>query len=118
MAWFSSRRPLLGEHGMAQPVWHCSLRAAPEDRMLSDDEWAVRKSGRLVYGAPNCAHQAWSFETRRDWHVFGTLRPELSAQAKEAPDPRRSRTSEASTKRRSPCLTAPDRKLAAPILLP
>jgi hypothetical protein len=22
-------------------VWHCSLRAAPEDRMLSDDEWAA-----------------------------------------------------------------------------
>jgi relaxase-like protein len=24
----------------AGPVWHCSLRAAPEDRELSDDEWA------------------------------------------------------------------------------
>src|SRR5579872_6332580 len=23
-----------------QPVWHCSLRAAPEDRRLSDAEWA------------------------------------------------------------------------------
>ncbi|MFJ1845541.1 relaxase/mobilization nuclease domain-containing protein [Streptomyces sp. NPDC088146] len=22
-------------------VWHCSVRAAPEDRILSDDEWAV-----------------------------------------------------------------------------
>ncbi|MGH3159513.1 MAG: relaxase/mobilization nuclease domain-containing protein, partial [Streptosporangiaceae bacterium] len=27
-------------HGYAQPVWHCAMRAAPEDRMLSDDEWA------------------------------------------------------------------------------
>jgi hypothetical protein len=26
--------------GYAQPVWHCSVRAAPEDRMLSDAEWA------------------------------------------------------------------------------
>jgi len=23
-----------------KPVWHCSIRAAPEDRMLSDQEWA------------------------------------------------------------------------------
>jgi hypothetical protein len=26
--------------GLARPVWHCSMRAAPEDKMLSDDEWA------------------------------------------------------------------------------
>jgi hypothetical protein len=26
--------------GCAGPVWHCSLRAAPEDRLLSDAEWA------------------------------------------------------------------------------
>jgi hypothetical protein len=26
--------------GFARPVWHCSMRAAPGDRMLSDDEWA------------------------------------------------------------------------------
>jgi hypothetical protein len=30
----------LGPHGFDRPVWHCSVRAAPEDRMLSDDEWA------------------------------------------------------------------------------
>jgi hypothetical protein len=24
----------------AKPVWHCAIRAAPEDRMLSDAEWA------------------------------------------------------------------------------
>jgi hypothetical protein len=30
----------MGERGHARPVWHCSMRAAPEDRMLSDDEWA------------------------------------------------------------------------------
>ena len=26
--------------GYAKPVWHCALRAAPGDRMLSDAEWA------------------------------------------------------------------------------
>jgi hypothetical protein len=30
----------LGKWGYAKPVWHCSMRAAPEDRMLSDSEWA------------------------------------------------------------------------------
>jgi hypothetical protein len=31
----------LGERGYPRPVWHCSMRAAPDDRMLSDDEWAA-----------------------------------------------------------------------------
>jgi hypothetical protein len=31
----------LGERGYPRPLWHCSMRAAPEDRMLSDDEWAA-----------------------------------------------------------------------------
>jgi hypothetical protein len=26
--------------GLARPVWHCAVRAAPGDRMLSDAEWA------------------------------------------------------------------------------
>ena len=30
----------LGSYGSAKPVWHCAVRAAPEDRMLSDPEWA------------------------------------------------------------------------------
>jgi hypothetical protein len=30
----------LGARGHARPVWHCSLRAAPEDKLLSDEEWA------------------------------------------------------------------------------
>jgi hypothetical protein len=33
----------LGPRGLDQPVWHCVLRAAPQDRMLSDEEW-----GRLA----------------------------------------------------------------------
>ncbi len=31
----------LGERGYPRPVWHCSMRAAPDDQMLSDDEWAA-----------------------------------------------------------------------------
>ena len=31
----------LGERGYPRPAWHCSMRAAPGDRMLSDDEWAA-----------------------------------------------------------------------------
>ena len=31
----------LGKRAYARPVWHCSMRAAPDDRMLSDDEWAA-----------------------------------------------------------------------------
>ena len=31
---------VLGKWGYAKPVWHCPMRAAPEDRLLSDREWA------------------------------------------------------------------------------
>ncbi|MQA88066.1 MAG: relaxase [Streptosporangiales bacterium] len=36
------RQPLavLGERNYNRPVWHCVARAAPDDRMLSDAEWA------------------------------------------------------------------------------
>ena len=30
----------MGKWGFRRPVWHCSMRAAPGDTMLSDDEWA------------------------------------------------------------------------------
>src|ERR1700691_147263 len=35
-------QPLAALNGdnYAKPVWHCSIRAAPEDRVLSDAEWA------------------------------------------------------------------------------
>jgi hypothetical protein len=33
----------LGPRGLSKPVWHCAVRAAPQDRMLSDDDW-----GRLA----------------------------------------------------------------------
>jgi hypothetical protein len=31
---------VMGKWGFRRPVWHCSMRAAPGDKMLSDDEWA------------------------------------------------------------------------------
>ena len=46
----------LGERGHARPVWHCAMRAAPSDWMLSDDEWAaiahevMHRTGLLPYG--------------------------------------------------------------------
>ncbi|WP_371588030.1 relaxase/mobilization nuclease domain-containing protein [Streptomyces virginiae] len=30
-----------GDRAPEKHVWHCSVRAAPEDRILTDDEWAV-----------------------------------------------------------------------------
>ena len=29
---------VLGKWGYAKPVWHCSMRAAPDDRLLCDAE--------------------------------------------------------------------------------
>lgn len=46
----------LGERGFDRPVWHCAVRAAPGDRMLSDDEWAqvaceiMYRTGLAPYG--------------------------------------------------------------------
>jgi hypothetical protein len=31
----------MGSSAYERPVWHCALRAAPEDKTLSDDEWAA-----------------------------------------------------------------------------
>jgi len=46
----------LGKWGYARPVWHCSLRTAPGDKLLSDDEWAaiahdvMHRTGLSRYG--------------------------------------------------------------------
>jgi len=46
----------LGKRAYARPVWHCSMRAAPEDRLLSDDEWGaiahdvMHRTGLSPYG--------------------------------------------------------------------
>src|SRR5262249_13809261 len=36
--------------GYDKPVWHCAVRAAPEDRMLSDAEWA-QVAARVMHRA-------------------------------------------------------------------
>jgi hypothetical protein len=46
----------MGSLGLDRPVWHCAVRAAPEDKILSDDEWAavahdvMHRTGLARYG--------------------------------------------------------------------
>jgi hypothetical protein len=64
----------LGKRGYARPVWHCSMRAAPEDRMLSDDEWAViahevmHRTGLSPYGQEDEAVR-WVAVRHGDDHI-------------------------------------------------
>ena len=61
-------------HGYARPVWHCSMRAAPEDRMLSDDEWAaiahevMHRTGVSPYGQEDEAAR-WIAVRHGDDHI-------------------------------------------------
>jgi hypothetical protein len=65
---------LLGGHGYARPVWHCALRAAPEDRMLSDQEWAqvaadvMDRTGLSPYGQEDEAVR-WVAVRHGDDHI-------------------------------------------------
>ena len=69
-----------------QHVWHCSIRAAPEDRLLSDDEWAdiarriVHATGIAPDGDPDGCR--WVAVRHADDHIHiaatkvrGDLRP-------------------------------------------
>jgi hypothetical protein len=64
----------LGERASARPVWHCSMRAAPEDRMLSDDEWAaiahevMHQTGLSPYGQEDEAVR-WVAVRHGDDHI-------------------------------------------------
>ena len=64
----------LGERGYPRPVWHCSMRAAPGDRMLSDDEWAViahevmHRTGLSPYGQEDEAVR-WIAVRHGDDHI-------------------------------------------------
>ncbi|MGH3225064.1 MAG: relaxase/mobilization nuclease domain-containing protein [Streptosporangiaceae bacterium] len=64
----------LGKRANARPVWHCSMRAAPEDRMLSDDEWAaiahdvLDRTGLSPYGQENEAVR-WIAVRHGDDHI-------------------------------------------------
>jgi hypothetical protein len=64
----------LGERGYVRPVWHCSMRAAPGDRMLSDDEWAaiahevMHRTGLSPYGQEDEAVR-WIAVRHGDDHI-------------------------------------------------
>ena len=64
----------LGDRAYARPVWHCSMRAAPEDRMLSDDEWAgiahevMHRTGLSPYGQEDEAVR-WIAVRHGDDHI-------------------------------------------------
>jgi hypothetical protein len=61
-------------HGYARPVWHCAMRSAPEDRMLSDDEWAgiahevMHRTGLSPYGQEDEAVR-WIAVRHGDDHI-------------------------------------------------
>ena len=64
----------LGKRAYVRPVWHCSMRAAPEDRMLSDDEWAqiaydvMHRTGLSPYGREDEAVR-WVAVRHGDDHI-------------------------------------------------
>jgi MobA/VirD2-like, nuclease domain len=64
----------LGDRAYARPVWHCSMRAAPEDRMLSDDDWAgiahevMHRTGLSSYGQEDEAVR-WIAVRHGDDHI-------------------------------------------------
>ncbi len=64
----------LGERGYPRPVWHCALRAAPGDRMLSDEEWTViahdvmHRTGLSPYGQEDEAVR-WIAVRHGDDHI-------------------------------------------------
>jgi hypothetical protein len=55
-------------------VWHCAVRAAPGDRMLSDDEWAqiaadvMHRTGLAPYGQDDDAVR-WVAVRHADDHI-------------------------------------------------
>ena len=67
-------RAALGERGYPRPVWHCAMRVAPEDRMLSDDEWAaiahevMHRTGLAPYGQEDQAVR-WIAVRHGDDHI-------------------------------------------------
>jgi hypothetical protein len=64
----------LGTWGMQRPVWHLSLRAAPRDKILSDDEWAqiacdvMNRTGLSPYGQEDDAVR-WIAVRHGDDHI-------------------------------------------------
>lgn len=64
----------LGAGAPARPVWHCVARAAPGDRMLSDNEWAqvageiMHRTGLAPYGDEDDAVR-WVAIRHADHHI-------------------------------------------------
>ena len=64
----------LGPRAFERPVWHCAVRAAPGDRMLSDDEWAqiacdvMHRTGLAPYGQEDDAVR-WVAVRHADDHI-------------------------------------------------
>jgi hypothetical protein len=70
----------LGKRAYQRPVWHCAMRAAPEDRMLSDDEWAaiahdvMDRTGLSPYGQEDEAIRWVAVRHGEDHiHIVATL---------------------------------------------
>ena len=64
----------MGSWVLTRPVWHCSVRAAPEDKMLSDDEWAqiacdvMNRTGLSPFGQEDDAVR-WVAVRHGDDHI-------------------------------------------------
>jgi hypothetical protein len=97
----------MGRWAMSRPVWHCSVRAAPGDRLLSDDEWAqiagdvMHRTGLCPYGQEDDAVR-WIAVRHGDDHVH--IVAMLARQ-----DGRRLRLSNDRYRVREACLAAEER---------
>ena len=70
----------LGPRGLDRPVWHCAVRAAPGDRMLSDAEWGhlardiMDRTGLAPHGQDDEAVRWIAVRHAADHiHIVGTL---------------------------------------------
>jgi hypothetical protein len=77
----------LGPRGLRQPVWHCVVRAAPGDRLLSDHEWAelardiMHRTGLAPHGQDDDAVRWIAVRHAADhMHIVGTLARQDGAQ--------------------------------------
>jgi hypothetical protein len=97
----------MGTWGFARPVWHCSMRAAPGDKTLSDDEWAqiacdvMHRTGLAPFGEEDDAVR-WVAIRHGDDHIH--LVAMLARQ-----DGRRPRLSNERYRVRDACLAAEQR---------
>jgi hypothetical protein len=70
----------LGPRGLRHPVWHCVVRAAPGDRLMSDHEWAelardiMHRTGLAPHGQDDDAVRWIAVRHAADHvHIVGTL---------------------------------------------